>query len=62
MYIKNRCNVHTQTDVDPLYHKAESIVKNYEIIEAHWQRAEIRNHLITTFCVSMLILIIRKLP
>lgn len=62
MYIKNRCSVQTQTDVDPLYHKAESIVRNYEQIEAHWKRAELRNHLITAFCCSMLILIIRKLP
>ena len=62
MYIKNRCDVQTQTDVDPLYYKAESIVKNYENIEAHWKRRELRNHLVTTFCVSVLILIIRKLP
>ena len=62
MYIKTHCSVETQTDVDPLYDKAESIVNNFDSIEAHWKRAELRNHLITAFCCSVLILIIRKLP
>ena len=62
MYKKTRCSVQTQTDVDPLYDKALSIVQNYERIEAHWRNIEFRNHLITAFCCSVLILIIRKLP
>lgn len=62
MYIKTQRSVQTQTDVDPLYDKALSIVQNYESIEARWKNIELRNHLITAFCCSVLILIIRKLP
>ena len=54
-------NKSTQTDPDPLYIYADSIVENYTKIEKHWRKKEWYSNIILGCSIGLIVIICTRL-